>query len=87
MSEITSDETIYAKKSFERHTAGFNVRVEHYHCNNGRFSDNAFIQNCEGMGQGITHCGVNTHFRNGRAEKAIRDLQSMVRKIILHAKF
>ena len=29
MSEITSEETIYAKKSFERHAAGFNVRVEH----------------------------------------------------------
>ena len=31
MSKITLEETIYAKKSFERHTAGFNVRVEHYH--------------------------------------------------------
>ena len=29
MSEITSEENIYAKKSFERHAAGFNVRVEH----------------------------------------------------------
>ena len=29
MSEITSEETIYAKKSFERHAADFNVRVEH----------------------------------------------------------
>ena len=37
MSKITSEETIYAKKSFERHAAGFNLRVEHYHCDNRRF--------------------------------------------------
>ena len=46
MSDITSEENIYAKKSFERDAAGFNVSVEHYHCNNGRFSDTTFIQNC-----------------------------------------
>ena len=86
MSEITSEETIYAKKSFERYAAGFNLRVEHYHCDNGRFADNSFIRHCEGMGQGITYCGVNAHFQNGCAEKAIRDLQTMARKMILHAK-
>ena len=87
MSEITLEDTIYAKKSFERHADGFNVRVEHYHCNSGRFSDNAFIQHCEVMGQGITYCGVNMHLQNIRAEKAIRDLQTMAQKIILHAKY
>ena len=35
MSEITSKDTIYEKKCFERHTAGSNLRVEHYHCDNG----------------------------------------------------
>ena len=34
----------------------------------------------------MTYCGVNAHFQNGRAEKAIRDLQTMARKMILHAK-
>ena len=38
------------------------------------------------MGQGITYCGVNARIQNGRAEKAIRDLQTMAQKIILHAK-
>ena len=31
MSNITSEETIYGKKHFERHVSGFNVRVDHYH--------------------------------------------------------
>ena len=86
MSEITSEDTIHAKGCFERHAAGFNVRVEHYHCDNGKSADNAFIQHCEGMGQGITYCGVNAHFQNGSGEKAIRDLQTMAQKIILHTK-
>ena len=30
MSKITLEETIYAKKCFDRHADGFNVRVEHY---------------------------------------------------------
>ena len=38
------------------------------------------------MGQGITYCGVNTYFHNGRAEKAIRYLQTMARKMIICAK-
>ena len=62
MSEITSEETIYTKKLFERHPYGFNIRMENYHCDNGQFSYNAFIQHYEGMGQGITYCGVNAHF-------------------------
>ena len=86
MSEITSEETIYANKSFERHAAGFNVRIEHYHCYNGWFADNDFIHQCEVMGQGITYCGVNAHFRNRRSENAIRGLQTMARKVTLHAK-
>ena len=86
MYEITSEETKYSIKRFERHAAGFNGKLEHYHCNNGRFADNAFIQHCEGMGQGIIYCGVNTHFQNGHDKKAIIDLQTMARKMILHAK-
>ena len=38
------------------------------------------------MEQGIKYFGVNTHFQNGRADKIIRDLQTMERKIIIHAK-
>jgi len=86
MSELTSEETVYAKKCFERYAASFNVKIEHYHCDNGRFADNLFVQHCEGMGQNITYCGVNAHFQNGRAEKAIRDLQTMARTMLLHAK-
>ena len=38
------------------------------------------------MGHGITYFGVNVHLQNGRSEKAIRDLQTRARIIIIHAK-
>ena len=86
MSKITSEETLYTKKSFERHADVFNVRVEHYHCDNGQFAENVFIQHCKEMGQGITYCGVNAHFQNGSGEKDTRDLQTMAQKMIIHEK-
>ena len=86
MSITTSDDTLYAKKSFERYAKSMGVRIQHYHCDNGRFADNVFIQDCEKKQQGISYCAVNAHFQNGRAEKAIRDLQTTPRTMILHAK-
>ena len=86
MSDITSEETIYSKKCFERHAADFNARVDHYHCDNGRFADNTFIHHCKVMRQGITYYELNAHFYNGRAEKDSRYFQTMARNMILHAK-
>jgi hypothetical protein len=37
-----SDETLAAKLTFEQYTAEHGVKVLHYHCNNGRFHNNAF---------------------------------------------
>jgi len=35
--------------------------------------------------QELTFCRVNAHFRNGVAEKRIRDLQDAARTMLLHA--
>ena len=40
MEYSTSKYTVYVKRFFERYTAAHGVQVEHYHCDNGRFSDN-----------------------------------------------
>ncbi|KAL7561622.1 hypothetical protein ACA910_001490 [Epithemia clementina (nom. ined.)] len=82
---ITSEETVQAKRAFERHAGLFNVRVQHYHCDNGRFADNGFIADCKMQGQRITYCGVNAHFQNGIAEKTIRDRQEQARTMLLYA--
>ena len=39
--------------------------VKHYHDNNGRFSDNGFIDAVNGKDQKITFCVVDAHNQNG----------------------
>ncbi len=79
-------ETIAAKRAFKTFAAQHSVRIQHYHCNNGRFSDNAFKQACHDARQQLTFCGVNAHFQNGIAERSIRDLSESARKQLLHAR-
>lgn len=83
---ITSVETLQAKHAFEAFSDKNNVRIKHYHADNGRFADNMFVVDVEKQGQTISYCGVGAHFQNGRAEKMIRDLRESARKMILHAK-
>jgi hypothetical protein len=41
-----SDKTLATKLAFEQHAAEHGVKILHYHCDNGRFHDNAFQQAC-----------------------------------------
>jgi len=86
MQDLSLEETVNAKLAFERFAAEHGVTIKHYHCDNGRFADNAFKQSCEQSGQRLTFCGVNAHFQNGIAERAIRDLSESARKQLLHAR-
>lgn len=86
MYDSSSEETIKAKRAFERWSLEAGIRIRHYHCDNGRFADNAFIDHCAINGQRISYCGVNAHHQNGIAERAIRDIQDQARKQLLHAK-
>ena len=61
------------------------VRIHYYHADNGRFADKGLVQDCQMQRQGLTYCGVNTHFQNGIAEKKIRDLLEQTRTMMLHA--
>jgi hypothetical protein len=78
-------ETMLAKQAFEKFAAKHGVCILHYHCDNGQFADNAWKQSCKASHQQLTFCGVNTHFQNGIAERAIRDLSESARKQLLHA--
>ena len=86
MRDSSSEETIKAKRAFEQFAADHGVKILHYHCDNGRFADNAFKGSCESARQRLTFCGVNAHFQNGIAERAIRDLSESARKQLLHAR-
>ncbi len=82
----SSAETLTAKRAFETFAAEHGVRIQHYHCNNGRFYDNAFKQACHDARQQLTFCGINAHFQNGIAERSIRDLSESTRKQLLHSR-
>jgi hypothetical protein len=85
-SNLTGKEIVDAKRAFERFAAEHGVRGAHYHCDNGRFSDSLFHQACESQGQKLTLCGVNAHFQNGIAKRAICDLSECACKQLLHAR-
>jgi hypothetical protein len=77
--------TIEAKRAFERFTKVHGVLVRHYHADNHIFDSDAFITEIHSCGQSILYSGDNAHHQNGRAEKKIRDLQELVRTMLLHA--
>ena len=82
----SSVETVAAKHAFEKFAAKHGVHIHHYHCDNGRFYDNVFKESCENSRQRLTFCGVNAHFQNGIAERAIWDILESARKQLLHAR-
>jgi hypothetical protein len=79
-------ETMPAKQAFEKFAAEHGVCILHHHCDNGRFADNAWKQSCKASRQRLTFCGVNAHFQNGIAERAIWNLLESARKQLLHAR-
>jgi hypothetical protein len=83
---LTSAEIVEAKRAFKAYTRSQGVSIKHYHADNRRFADNAFIDSVTRSGQMISYCGVNAHFQNDVAEKWIRDLQEKARKQRLHTK-
>ncbi|KAL7476906.1 hypothetical protein ACHAW6_002742 [Cyclotella cf. meneghiniana] len=56
MTTQTSAETLQAKQAYKRFASERGIRIRHYHCNNGRFADNAFKQHAEQQQQTLTFC-------------------------------
>jgi hypothetical protein len=51
MTKLSSKETMDAKQAFEHFVNQHGLCILHYHCNNGRFADNAFKNSCSAKGQ------------------------------------
>jgi hypothetical protein len=85
MTHLTSQETANAKQAFEHFVQQHGVQILHYHCNNGRFVNNDFKNARASANQQLTFSGVNAHFQNGTAKKAICDLRESARMQLLHA--
>ncbi len=77
--------TVATKCTFESFAAKNGIKIQHYHCDNGQFSNNWFKQACHKQRQQLTFCGVNSHFQNGIAKQAIHNLSESACKQLLHA--
>ena len=60
-----------AKHAFEQSAEQHDIKITHYHADNGQFADNAFIQDCQANRQSLSYSGMNVHFQNGIAERCI----------------
>ena len=85
MRDLTLDETLLAKTSFERHAQDGGVRIKAYRADNGRFADQGFRDAVSGSDQQITYCAVGAHHQNGIVERRIKELTLIGRTLLLHA--
>ena len=72
------------KNAFEAFCCQHGHKVHYYHCNNGHFDDNLFLNDVAKQKQTNRFCGVKTHHQNGLMEKAICNLQEQAKTILLH---
>ena len=85
MTEMNAEATVKAKQAFERISATHNVKIRHYHADNGLFDTHAFKLSIQKSGQSLSFCGVNAHHQNGKAENRIKDITTGARTALLHA--
>ena len=81
----SAEETIEAKRAFERFAENRGVRVRAYHADNGIFKAKKWVEECRQRKQDLTFAGVNAHHQNGIAERRIRELQETTRAMLIHA--
>jgi hypothetical protein len=74
MRDLTLDETLLAKASFERHANKGGVNIESYHADNGCYAHSGFQQAVKDCNQKITYCAVGAHHQNGIVERRIKEL-------------
>ena len=87
MRGLTAESTLAAKKEFEHRFAARGVKVKHYHADNGRFTEPAFVQECKRCHQDLTLCGVDAHHQNGTSGREIKDVSLISRTLLLHTMF
>jgi hypothetical protein len=86
MRNLSLEETLLGKHTYERFLFSIEVTAKAYHADNGRFADKGFKDDCTMSNQSITFCGVGGHHQNGIAEHKIKELTLGTQTLLLHAK-
>ena len=85
MCSIDLDETLGAKKKFEKLVSRSDNTVKRYHVDNRKYSDNGFMTSLKANNHTTTFCGVGAHHQNGIVERRIWIVTKISRTIFLHA--
>jgi hypothetical protein len=87
MHDLTLDETLLAKTSFERNASDGGVTINSYQAHNGCFADAGFQQAIKDANQTITFCAVGPHHQNSSIVKhRIKELTLISCMLLLHTK-
>jgi hypothetical protein len=86
MHDLTLDETLLAKTSFERFASNGGVTINSYRANSGQFTDAGFQQAIKDANQTITFCTVGAHHENRIVERRIEEPTLISCTLLLHAK-
>ena len=81
----TNEESVAAKKEYERIAHSNGVSIKSYHADNGIFAEKAFRDEVAACNQDITYCAVGAHHQNGIIERHIGELTAGARTNLLHA--
>ena len=84
MKSLTTEDTITAKRAFEKLFHHANRKVKSYRADNGRFQDKEWLEHCNLQQQKITFCGVGHHSQNGKIEAKNKYLTLTARTLLLH---
>ncbi len=85
MQDLTLDETLLAKSSFEQHANEEGVTINSYHADNGRFADSGFHKAIKDADQKIKYCADRAH-QNSIVKQRINELTLISWTLLLHAK-
>ena len=86
MRDLSLTETLLAKSAMEKVMTQAGRNVKHYHADNGRFSDNGFIDTVNGKYQKITFCGLGAHHQNRIIENEDKILTTGGHTLLLHGR-
>ena len=82
----TNDETLEAKKEYEKILSSYNHSIKSYRAENSRFNAKPFLDDCTLAGQNLTFCGMGAHHKTGIGESTIKWIVEDARVSLLHAK-
>ena len=85
MRNFNLEETLLAKRAYEKVLKQAGRTALHYHADNSRFTDKGFHKNIDDKGQEITFCGVGAHHQNGIIENRNKQLTLSARTLLCTA--